>query len=74
MKKMIHEVVEQSGNNYQLWAELTDCLRPEGYKTLKFTSMYTGAKNPEVPWNKGEFFLPPESLNNLKDLLAEATE
>ncbi|CAB4129319.1 hypothetical protein UFOVP112_417 [uncultured Caudovirales phage] len=69
MKKMIHEVVEQSGNNYQLWAELSECARPEGYKTLKFYSMYTGAKDPEVPWNKGQFFLPPESLKNLKELL-----
>lgn len=69
MKKLIHEVKEQSGNDYQLWAELTDCLRPEGYKSLKFTSMYTGAKNPEIPWNKGEFFLPPNAIDNLKELL-----
>lgn len=69
MKKMIHEVEEQSGNNYQLWAELTECARPEGYKALKFYSMYTGAKNPEVPWNKGQFFLPPDALKNLKELL-----
>lgn len=72
MKKMIHEVKEQSGNHYQLWAELTPCSHPEGYKALKFFSMYTGAKNPEVPWNKGQFFLPPESLQNLKDLLEKA--
>jgi len=71
MKKLIHEVEEQSGNNYQLWAELTECSRPEGYKALKFFSMYTGASNPEVPWNKGQFFLPPEALKNLKDLLEE---
>ena len=71
MKKLIHEVEEQSGNNYQLWAELTECGRPEGYKALKFFSMYTGASNPEAPWNKGQFFLPPEALKNLKDLLEE---
>ena len=69
MKKMIHEVEEQSGNNYQLWAELTECTRPEGYKALRFYSMYTGPKDPEVPWQKGQFFLPPEALKNLKDLL-----
>jgi hypothetical protein len=69
MKKMIHEVEELSGNNYQLWAELTECTRPEGYKALKFYSMYTGAKSPEVPWNKGQFFLPPEAVKNLKELL-----
>lgn len=69
MKKMIHEVKEQSGSNHQLWAELTECARPEGYKELKFYSMYTGAENPEVPWNKGQFFLPPGALKNLKELL-----
>lgn len=69
MKKLIHEVKEQSGNDYQLWAELTECARPEGYKTLRFYSMYTGAKDPEIPWQKGQFFLPPEALKNLKELL-----
>lgn len=69
MKKMIHEIKEQSGNDYQLWAELTECARPAGVKALKFYSVYSGAKNPDVPWNKGQFFLTPEALNNLKDLL-----
>lgn len=71
MKKMIHEVQERSGNNYQLWAEFTDCTLPEGYKTLRFYSMYSGAKDPGVPWNKGQFFLPPEAVKNLKELLEE---
>lgn len=69
MKKLIHQVNEQSGNDYQLWAEVTPCSRPEGYQTLRFYSMYTGAKNPEIPWNKGQFFLPPEAMKNLKELL-----
>jgi hypothetical protein len=71
MKKLIHEVHEQSGNDYQLWAELTECARPEGVKMLKFTSVYTGAKDPGVPWNKGQFFLSSEALHNLKELLEE---
>lgn len=71
MKKLILEVHEQSGNDYQLWGELTECARPEGYKSLKFTSVYTGSKEPGTPWNKGQFFLNPESLQNLKDLLDE---
>lgn len=69
MKKIIHEVQEQSGKNYQLWAEFTDCALPKGYKILKFYSMYSGAKNAEIPWNKGQFFLPPEAVQSLKDLL-----
>lgn len=69
MKKLIHQVHEQSGKDYQLWAELTECARPEGFKALKFYSVYTGAKNPEVPWVKGQFFLDQEALHNLKNLL-----
>ena len=72
MKKLITEVKEQGGNDYQLWAEITECLLPEGYKSLKFYSVYTGAKNPELPWAKGQFFLSPDSLQNLKDLLEES--
>jgi hypothetical protein len=69
MKKLIQQVDEQSGSIYQLWAEVTDCLRPEGYKSLKFTSVYTGSKDPDKPWVKGQFFLSPEAFDNLKELL-----
>lgn len=71
MKKLISQVPETSGNTYELWAELTDCYKPEGYKMLKFTSIWSGAKNPKLPYNKGEFFLSPEALSNLNDLLQE---
>jgi hypothetical protein len=69
MKKLIHEVSETSGSVYQLWAELTDCAVPAGYKTLKFSSTWTGAKNADIPYNKGQFFLPPEGIESLKELL-----
>jgi hypothetical protein len=69
MKKLIHEVCETSGSVYQLWAELTDCALPTGYKTLVFSSTWTGAKNVDIPYNKGQFFLPPEGIQNLKELL-----
>ena len=67
MKKLIHEVEETSGSTYQLWAELTDCQLPIGYKTLKFFSTWTGAKDKSIPYNKGQFFLPPDSIKNLKN-------
>ena len=70
MKKLIHEVKESSGSSYQLWAELTPCPNPKGYKQLQFTSVWTGAKNPEAPQRKGDMLLSPEAINNLKELLA----
>jgi hypothetical protein len=72
MKKLIHEVAEVSGATYQLWAELNDCYHPAGYKELRFSSVWTGAKDPEAPYNKGKFFLSPEALTNLKTLLETA--
>ena len=73
MKKLITSVQEQSGSEYQLWAEITDCSIPAGYKQLEFSSIWTGAKNPKLAQKKGRFFLSPEAFNNLKELL-ETTE
>jgi hypothetical protein len=69
MKTLIHEVEEISGATYQLWAELKDCYNPAGYKELRFSSIWTGAKDSEAPYNKDNFFLSPETLVNLKTLL-----
>ena len=69
MKKLLHEVVETSGSSYQLWAELTVCPNPAGYRQLVFSSVWTGAKNPEAPQRKGEMLLSPEALKNLQELL-----
>lgn len=69
MKKLITEVKDVSGNDYQLYAELTDCARPDGFKMLSFSSVWTGAKDPKLEQNKFRMILSPESLNNLKDLM-----
>ncbi len=70
MKKLIQEVQEASGSSYQLWAEITACPNPVGYTQLKFTSVWTGAKNPELPQRKGDMLLSPEAMKNLQELLA----
>lgn len=68
MKKLITEVKDVSGDNYQLHAELTDCTRPEGHKMLSFSSVWTGAKDPKLEQNKFRMILSPDSLNNLKEI------
>lgn len=73
MKRLIQEVKEASGASYQLWAELVDCQHPSDYKQLTFSSVWTGAKNPEAAQRKGEMLLSPEALKNLQELLASAT-
>lgn len=69
MKKLITEVKDISGNDYQLHAELSDIASPDGHKLLSFSSVWTGAKDPKLEQNKFRMVLSPESLNNLKDLL-----
>lgn len=69
MKKLITEVKDVSGDNYQLHAELTDCASPAGYKMLSFSSVWTGAKDPKLEQNKFRMILSPDSLNNLQSLL-----
>jgi len=69
MRKLITEVKDVSGNDYQLYADLTDCDSPEGHKLLSFSSAWTGAKDPKLEQNKFRMMLSPESLNNLKELL-----
>ena len=70
MKKLIQEVKEESGSAYQLWAEITACPNPAGYKQLQFTSIWTGAKNPELPHRRGDMLLSPDAVKNLQELLA----
>ena len=69
MRKLITEVKDVSGEDYQLYAELTDCASPNGYKMLSFSSAWTGAKDPKLEQNKFRMILSPESLNNLKNLM-----
>lgn len=69
MKKLITEVKDVSGEDYQLYVELTDCASPAGHKMLSFSSAWTGAKDPKLEQNKFRMILSPDSLTNLKELL-----
>lgn len=69
MKKLIHETPEVTGNNYQLYATATP---HEGYVHLKFTSVWSGAKDPHGEQNKFETFLKKEDIARLRSLLEDA--
>lgn len=69
MKKLITTVPESSGAEYQLWAELTNVAVPAGHKTLVFSSIWTGAKDPKLAQTKSKFMLDTDSIANLKELL-----
>lgn len=69
-KQLLQEIKEASGASYQLWAELRPCAHPEGYQQLTFSSVWTGAKNPEQAQRRGEMLLSAEAVKNLQELLA----
>ena len=71
MKRMIRSVPEASGAEYQLWAELYPVQGPGDYYALKFSSVWTGAKQPEAAQSKGDFFLQRSDLAMLKDLIED---
>ena len=71
MKRMIRSVPEASGAEYQLWVELYPVQGPGDYYALKFSSIWTGAKQPEAAQCKGDFFLQREDLTVLKDLIED---
>jgi hypothetical protein len=72
MKTMIRSVPEVSGAEYQLWAELSPVQGPGGLHRLHFTTVWTGAKQPEAPHNKADFFLERQDLHRLHDMIKEA--
>jgi len=71
MKKLIHEVKENSGSCYQLWAEIVHVENPQELRQLIFSSVWTGAKNPKEHQRKCEFLLDDRSLDNLRELLEQ---
>ena len=73
MKSMIRSVPEASGAEYQLWAELYPVQGPGEYYALKFSTVWTGAKDPGASQAKGDFFLDAMDLKRLRSLIDEVT-
>lgn len=73
MKQMIRSVAEASGAEYQLWAEVTPAQGPGELYAVKFTSIWTGAKQPDAPQSRGDFFLDKTDLARLLELIKNVT-
>lgn len=71
MKRMIRSVPEASGAEYQLWMELAPTQSPGAEFFLKFSSIWTGAKDPSAEQAKGEFFLDREDINRMREMIQE---
>jgi hypothetical protein len=71
MKVMIRSVPEASGAEYQLWVELTPAQASGDYYALRFSSIWTGAKDPDALQAKGNFFLERADLERLQTLIQD---
>jgi len=72
MKRMLRSVAESKGTEYQLWAELTPCGCPGELYRFKFSSVWTGAKDPDASQSRAEFFLEKSDIMRLQKLFEDA--
>jgi len=69
--RLIQEVPEERGSTYQIWADVIPCVTPHETVCLRFSSVWTGAKDTTARQTKGEFFLDQPALKELMDLLGK---
>jgi len=74
MKQTLQTTQETNGSEFHLVAEVTECSNPEGYTSLTFSTVWTGAKNPKEQQDKYTVLLSPAALVALRNLLVEDTE
>ena len=68
-RTLIHSIPETHDNEYRLWAELIPCQNPAGHMELRFSSEWTGAKDPTALQTRARFMLSPAALDNLQQLI-----
>ena len=73
MKRMIRSVSEASGAEYQLWAEIVPTQGDRDLFAVRFSSIWTGSRDPKASQAKGDFFLERQDLAKLHALIEEAT-
>jgi len=66
-KVILQEVHEEAGWVYQLIAETSPSL--DGYTTLTFSTVWSGAKKPTEPQIKYRVHLTDEAKRKLKEIL-----
>lgn len=68
-RTLITETSDPHGRDYHLWAELIPCKRPEHTVELRFSSTWSGARNPEESQIQGRYLLDATAIDNLRRLL-----
>ena len=69
MKILLQETPEESGSKYKVYVEVKDSIYPTNLKHIQFSSVWTGAKNPEAHQVHYEVMLNKQGIQALKQLL-----
>jgi len=56
-------------DGYHTYAYFEEAVHPAGYYTLKVTSQWETAKDPEAEQTRFSMLLSPDALNNLRTLI-----
>jgi hypothetical protein len=70
---LITSVPEAHGNNYEVWAEIIPCTIPADTVCLRFSTAWSGARDPSARQIKGEYFLDNAGREQLLALLTGVT-
>ena len=61
-------------DGYQTYVEVVDCVKPEGYKTLRFTTVFARSRHPEGDRESYSVTLSPSAYNNFIHLLDNSND
>lgn len=68
-KHLITQTQDERGSAYEIWAEILSCSRPQNTRCLRFSSRWTGARDPLAFQNFAELYLDDQATKNLMQLL-----
>lgn len=58
-------------DGFKTYVEVIDCDKPENYKTIRFTTIFSRSRHPEGEREAYQITLSPEAYSRLIDLLTK---
>ena len=66
---MTNKVKLADNDGFQTFVEVIDCVKPENYKTIRFTTVFARSRHPEGDREAYQVTLSPTAYYALRDLL-----
>ena len=66
---MTNKIKLSDCDGFQTFVEVIDCAKPENYKTIRFTTVFSRARHPEGDSEAYQITLSPSAYTALSDLL-----